>query len=134
MTSRRVQFNLRINPATPPELAASVPPRLSAIIEAKDKAKLDHVNLTTVAQDFIEYDIVYNLQDPDYGLFLKTQQAVLLEAMQLCRELGISTAPRAQQLVLSDPAGGEQAANDAPEAAGVKRPDGRGQVQARPAH
>jgi small-conductance mechanosensitive channel len=131
MTSRRVQFNLRINPATPPELAASVPPRLSAIIEAKDKARLDHVNLTTVAQDFIEYDIVYNLQDPDYGLFLKTQQAVLLEAMQLCRELGISTAPRAQQLVLSDPAGGEQAANDA---AGVKRPDGRGKLQARPAH
>jgi small-conductance mechanosensitive channel len=131
MSTRRVQFTLRINPATPPELAASVPPRLSAIIEAKEKAKLDHVNLTTVAQDFIEYDIVYNLLDPDYSLFLKTQQAVLLEAMQLCRELGISTAPRAQQLVLSDPAGGERAANDAPEA---RRPDGLGKVQARPAH
>jgi hypothetical protein len=47
--------------------------------------------------------------------------------MQLCRELGISTAPRAQQLVLSDPGGAERAANDAPD---VKRPDGRGMVQA----
>jgi small-conductance mechanosensitive channel len=119
MTTRRVQFTLRINPATPPELAATVPPRLSAIIEAKEKVKLDHVSLTKVDQDFIEYDIVYNLTAPDYSLYLETQQAVLLEAMQLCRELGISTAPRAQQLVLNDPAagdpaGGEQAANDAP--------------------
>jgi small-conductance mechanosensitive channel len=132
MTTRRVQFTLRINPATPPELAATVPPKLSAIIEAKEKVKLDHVNLTTIAQDFIEYDIVYNLLDPDYSLFLQTQQAVLLEAMQLCRELGISTAPRAQQLVLNDPgAGGEQAANDAHDA---RRLYGPGQVQVRPAH
>jgi hypothetical protein len=49
--------------------------------------------------------------------------------MQLCRELGISTAPRAQQLVMSEAAGPEQAANDGSD---VKRPDGRGQPQARP--
>jgi len=131
MTTRRVQFTLRINPATPPELAARVPPRLSAIIEAKDKVKLDHVNLTLLDQDFIEYDIVYNLTDANYSLFLNTQQQVLLEAMQLCRELGISTAPRAQQLILNDGSGPEQAANDAGD---VKRPDGRGTPQARPMH
>jgi small-conductance mechanosensitive channel len=116
MHTRRVQFSLRINPATPPELAAELPPQLSSIIEAKDKVKLDHVNLTLLDQNFIEYDIVYNLLDPDYALHLKTQQQVLLEAMQLCRQLGISMAPRAQQLVLSEAAGGEQtvkhAAND----------------------
>ncbi|MGJ7917285.1 mechanosensitive ion channel family protein [Massilia sp. LXY-6] len=131
MNTRRVQFNLRINPATPPELAAKLPPQLSAIIDAKEKVKLDHVNLTLLDQNFIEYDIVYNLSEADYGLFLKTQQQVLLEAMALCRDLGISTAPRAQQLVLSKAAGPEQAANDSP---AVKRPDGRGQAQARPIH
>jgi small-conductance mechanosensitive channel len=134
MKTRRVQFNLRVNPATPVELASQVPERLAAIIEAKEKLKLDHVNLTALTQDYIEYDIVYNLTDADYSLFLKTQQAVLLEAMQLYGELGISTAPRAQQLVLSEHAGAEQAAgvqaaNDAPDA---KRPDGRGKAQARP--
>jgi small-conductance mechanosensitive channel len=127
MRSRRVQFALRINPATPPELAARLPPQLSAIIEAKEKVKLDHVNLTVLDQNFIEYDIVYNLSDADYGLYLKTQQQVLLEAMALCRELGISTAPRAQQLVLADGAG-DQAANDGVD---LKRPDGRGKAQAR---
>jgi small-conductance mechanosensitive channel len=129
MNTRRVQFNLRINPATPPELAARVPPQLSKIIEGKEKVKLDHVNLTALDQNFIEYDIVYNLTDADYGLYLRTQQQVLLEAMQLCRELGISTAPRAQQLVLSEAAGPEHAANDD---SGAQRPDGRGTAQARP--
>jgi small-conductance mechanosensitive channel len=131
MHSRRVQFTLRINPATPPELAAKVPPQLSKIIEGKEKVRLDHVNLTQLDQNFIEYDIVYNLSDADYGLFLKTQEQVLLEAMALCRDLGVSTAPRAQQLVLSEAAGPDQAANDAPDA---RRPDGRGQAQARPVH
>jgi small-conductance mechanosensitive channel len=134
MRSRRVQFALRINPATPPELAAKIPPQLSAIIESKEKAKLDHVNLTALDQNFIEYDIVYNLSDADYSLYLKTQQQVLLEAMALCRELGISTAPRAQQLVLADGDAGDavdQAANDD---AGIKRPGGRGKAQARFSH
>jgi small-conductance mechanosensitive channel len=105
MNTRRVQFTLRINPSTPPELAAKVPPRLSSIIEGKDQVKLDHVNLTVLDQNYIEYDIVYNLSNADFSLFLKTQQQVLLEAMQMCRELGISTAPRAQELLLNDATG-----------------------------
>jgi small-conductance mechanosensitive channel len=135
MTTRRVQFTLRVNPATPPELAAKVPPQLSSIIEAKEKVKLDHVSLTVLDQDFIEYDVVYNLTDANYALYLTTQQQVLLEAMALCRDLGISTAPRAQQLVLNEPAGGEQAANDGEaERETVKRPDGIGKAQARISH
>jgi small-conductance mechanosensitive channel len=121
--TRRVQYTLRINPATPHELAAALPERVSAIISARDKVKLDHVTLTTMDQNYLEYDIVYNLTDANYGLYLQTQQAVLLETMQLLRELGISTAPRAQELLLQQPA-----ANDA------RRPDGRGTPQARPMH
>ncbi|WP_075791384.1 mechanosensitive ion channel family protein [Massilia putida] len=124
--TRRVQYTLRVNPATPPELVAKVPERLGAIIAAKEQVKLDHVNLTTMDQNFLEFDIVYNLAAADYGLYLRTQQAVLLETMQMLRELGISTAPRAQELLLQEPA-----ANDA---GAVRRPDGRGTPQARPIH
>jgi small-conductance mechanosensitive channel len=101
-STRRVQYTLRINPATAPDLAARVPQRLSSIIEAKDKVKLDHVSLTAMDQNYLEYDIVYNLTDADYGLYLRTQQAVLLESMAMLRELGISTAPRAQELLVQD--------------------------------
>jgi len=116
-STRRVQYTLRINPATAPDLAAMVPERLGAIITAKDKVKFDHVNLTTMTQDFIEYDIVYNLTDANYGLFLQTQQAVLLETMSMLRELGISTAPRAQELKLQAEGG-----NDVPASASASAP------------
>jgi small-conductance mechanosensitive channel len=112
-STRRVQYTLRINPATAPELAAKVPERLGAIIEAKEQVRFDHVNLTSMTQDYIEYDIVYNLQDANYSLFLTTQQAVLLETMGMLRELGISTAPRAQELLLQG-----QASNDAAQGTG----------------
>jgi small-conductance mechanosensitive channel len=120
--ARRVQYTLRVNPGTPADLAAQVPERLSAIIAEKEKVKLDHVSLTTMDQNYLEYDIVYNLAEADYGLFLRTQQAVLLETMHMLREMGISTAPRAQELLVQ-----EQAANDAG-AKALVRP------QARPAH
>jgi small-conductance mechanosensitive channel len=123
--SRRVQYNLRINPTTAPELAAKVPERLSAIITAKDKVRLDHVSLVAMDQNYLEYDIVYNLTDADYGLFLKTQQAVLLETMGMLRELGISAAPRAQEYMLREQNG--EAVNDA-------GPDRRNGAVARPIH
>lgn len=103
--TRRVQYTLRINPTTAPELAATVPERLSAIIAAKDKVKLDHVNLTAMDQNYLEYDIVYNLSEANYGLFLQTQQAVLLETMTMLRDLGISAAPRAQQMIVETQGG-----------------------------
>jgi len=108
-TTRRVGYTLRINPATAPELAGKVPELLSAIISAKDQVKFDHVKLSAMNQDYIEYDIVYNMTDSNYALFLDTQQAVLLETMVMLRDLGISTAPRARELLLQG-----QASNDAP--------------------
>jgi len=123
--SRRVQYTLRVNPTTAPELAAKVPERLSAIITAKDKVKLDHVNLVTMDQNYLEYDIVYNLTDANYGLFLQTQQAVLLETMGMLRDLGISAAPRAQEFMVRDQNGA--AVNDA-------GPGRRSDGAARPIH
>lgn len=141
-STRRVQYALRINPSTPPELVSQVPEALGNIIQAQEKVKFDHVNLTAMNQDYLEYDIVYNMQEADYGLFLRTQQAVLLATMTMLRELGISTAPRAQQLLVQDPAvdpasEAARAANDgedtdARDGGTIELPDGRGKLQSRP--
>jgi small-conductance mechanosensitive channel len=121
-STRRVQYTLRVNPTTAPELAAKIPQQLASIIEAKDKVKLDHVNLTAMDQNYLEYDIVYNLTDPDYGLLLKTQQAVLLETMTMLRDLGVSSSPRAQELMLREPgaSAGAAAVNDPRHGYGVQ--------------
>lgn len=100
MQTRRVQFGLRINPGTGPELAAKVPPALKDIISAREKVRFDRAHLKTLDQNFIEYEIVYTMLDADYNLYMDTHQAIILETMQMLCELGISTATPAQQMLV----------------------------------
>lgn len=127
MTTRRIQFALRASPSTPRELAARVPELLRAIVGKHEKARFDRAHLKTVDQNWIEYEIVYTMLDTDYTLYMDTQQAINLDAMQMFEELGISTAPRPQHLLLQevhearDVRGADQpAANE--QATGVPRP------------
>jgi small-conductance mechanosensitive channel len=96
MSTRRIQFAVNVNPSTPPDIAAQVPDALRAIIEKKAKVRFDRAHLKTLDQEFIGYEVVYYMLDPDYTLFMDTQQAIILETMHLLDELGISTAKRAQ--------------------------------------
>jgi small-conductance mechanosensitive channel len=109
MSTRRIAFSLRANPDTPPALAAKVPPALRAIIESKDKIRFDRAHLKVLDQNFLEFEVVYFVLDPSYALFMDTQQQILLEAMQMFEDLGISTAARARKLLLQ-----QAAANDTP--------------------
>ena len=102
MQTRRVVFNLRAHPDTPAALAAKVPEAVKAIIEAQDQVVFGRAHLSKYDQNFIEYEVVYTMQTADYDLFMNTQQAILLAAMQMFAELKISTAPRAQQLLLQE--------------------------------
>ncbi|WP_313705592.1 mechanosensitive ion channel family protein [Massilia sp.] len=120
METRRIVFNLRAHPDTPPALAAQVPPALKEIIGKRDKARFDRAHLSKFDQNFIEYEIVYTMLDASYDLFMDTQQAILLDAMRMLHELGISSAPRAQQLLLQEPA--ENAAPELPIEGRVRSP------------
>jgi small-conductance mechanosensitive channel len=107
MLNRRIAFPLRVNPDTPPALAAKVPPALRAIIESKDKVRFDRAHLKVLDQNFLEFEVVYFVLDPSYALFMDTQQQVILEAMQMFENLGISTAARPRQLLLQETAANE---------------------------
>ena len=100
MQTRRVVYTLRAHPDTPPTLAAKVPTAVAEFIGRHKKVRFDRAHLSRYTQDFIEWEIVYTVLDADYGLFMDTQQAVILASMQMFADLGISTAPRAQQLLL----------------------------------
>jgi small-conductance mechanosensitive channel len=102
MSTRRIQFALRVNPATPPDLAAKVPAQLREIVSRHEKVRFDRAHLKTVDQNWIEYEVVYIMLDADYNLFMDVQQAINLDALRMFEELGISTAPRPQPLLLQE--------------------------------
>jgi small-conductance mechanosensitive channel len=127
MSNRRIAFALRVNPDTPPALAAKVPPALRAIIEGKDKIRFDRAHLKVLDQNFLEFEVVYFVLDPSYVLFMDTQQQIILEAMQMFEDFGISTAARPRQLLLETAANDMEATLDTPaRPAGALRPIQKG--------
>ena len=120
MVTRRIVFHLRAHPDTPPALAAKVPTAVAEFIGRREKVRFDRAHLAKYTQDFIEWEIVYTILDADYGLYMNTQQAVILASMQMFADLGISTAPRARQLLLQQPA--EGSAPPAPDDARLRHP------------
>ncbi len=102
MVTRRVVYNLRAHPDTPPSLAAKVPTAVAEFIARHEKVRFDRAHLAKYTQDYIEWEIVYTMLEADYELFMNTQQAIILASMQMFADLGISTAPRAQQLLLQE--------------------------------
>ena len=109
MNNRRVQFSLMADPATPAAQARKLPAALRAIIEAKAEVRVDRVHLKRVGQDALEFELVYFVLTPDYATFMDTQQAVLLESMELFAQLGVSGGTSAQRIVLEQDAPGAAA-------------------------
>jgi small-conductance mechanosensitive channel len=107
MSNRRVQFSLMADPATPPALARKVPEVLREIIERQPGVRFDRAHLKKVAQDALEFELVFFVLDASYGKFMDTQQAILLEAMEAFDDLGVSNSGPSQHLVL-ERRGGEQ--------------------------
>jgi len=120
MQTRRIVFTLRAHPDTPAALAAHVPAAIKEIVSAREQVSFGRAHLSKYDQNFIEFEIVYTMQSADYDLFMNTQQAILLAAMQMFADLKISTAPRAQQLLLQEPL--EHAAPELPAESRVRPP------------
>ena len=100
MSTRRVQFSLRVNPATSHALAARVPQALREIIERQHDVRFDRAHLKSVSQEALEFDVVFHVLNPCYGTYMDRQQAILLGAMNMFEEMGVSTVGAAQHLLL----------------------------------
>ncbi|MDQ1919485.1 mechanosensitive ion channel family protein [Massilia pseudoviolaceinigra] len=100
MSTRRVQFSLRANPATTTAQAAQVPPALRAIIEAQEGVRYDRVHLKSVTQEALEFDVVFHVLDPSYGRYMDIQQSILLAAMEAFEQLGVSTVGASRHLLI----------------------------------
>lgn len=110
MQTRRVQFSLKINPATPAALAAKVPDALKAVIDRQPDVRADRVHLKSVTQDALEFELVFYILDSVYAKYMNAQQAVLLGALEVFAELGVDANAPTRRLLFEQ---GAEAANEA---------------------
>ncbi|HEV3076633.1 MAG TPA: mechanosensitive ion channel family protein [Thermoanaerobaculia bacterium] len=92
MTDRRVLLAFGIDYQTRADQVEKIPPLLRAIIEAQPGVRFDRAHLKGFGQGSLDLEAVYYLANPDYNLFMDTQEAILLALMRALEREGIRLA------------------------------------------
>lgn len=100
MQQRRVTFTLGVSYETPLEKIKKIPQIISQIIDQQPQAKVKRVNLTEMADSALIFSVVYELETKDYSLYLKTQEAVILQILDALAKEKIALAYPTQTIYL----------------------------------
>jgi len=92
MRERRVAFRFGIEYATLADQVAAVPAMVREVIEALDGVRFDRAHFVAFGESSLDFEVVYWVVSPDYGVFMDVQQAINLALLRRFVEAGISFA------------------------------------------
>ena len=92
MRERRVVFAVGVTYETPREKVAAIPALLQEIVESQPSARFDRAHLKALADSSLSFEVVYHMLEPDYRLYMDTQQAVNLAILERFAAEGIQLA------------------------------------------
>ena len=92
METRRIVFNFSVAFDATPEQAEAVSQIVRKIIEGLPQLKFDRAHLKAFGAHALEYEVVYIVQDPAYGVYMDSQQAINLAMMREFKTLGVQFA------------------------------------------
>lgn len=88
MRERRIDFKIRVPYATEHALLEALPELLKAQIAGHEQVRFDRAALTNLADKGVEYSVVYWVLAPEYGLFVKLHQQILLAILREMKSAG----------------------------------------------
>ncbi|MPZ99815.1 MAG: mechanosensitive ion channel [Dehalococcoidia bacterium] len=124
MYERRGLFTLGVEYDTPIELVEAIPDIMREAIENQETTRFDRAHFARYADAWLEFEGVYYMLDPDYYLFMDTQQAINLHILREFRARGIEFAFPTQTLHVLR--GGSNGASTAPAATAGSNEETRG--------
>ncbi|MFZ6711927.1 hypothetical protein [Undibacterium sp. TC9W] len=124
MKDPRVQLVVKVASDTPPDIMEQVPPVLRNIIEEQPEVRFDRAHLKLFDRNSIEFEVIYYVLKPEYGLYIDTQQAVNLKIMQELLARDISFSDPVQKIKYLNVAGIEKV-----EASETRRPQQASQTK-----
>lgn len=89
---RRVVYKLGIVYETPREKIKAVAGIVERAIRAQDKTRFDRSHFVSFGDFALNYEAVFHVLDPDYGLSMDIQQAINLQIHEEFEKLGIEFA------------------------------------------
>ena len=133
LEERRIVFNFSVSYRTTPEQAEDIPGLVRGLIEALPPLRFDRAHFKGFGASSLDYEVVYVVQDPAYGVYMDRQQALNLGLMRALRALDvdfafptstvqIARAPAAAPAAQASGVGGPTAAATAPAASAPPAP------------
>jgi small-conductance mechanosensitive channel len=92
MYERRVVFSISIVYQTPIEKIEAIPLMIRRIIEDQGPVRFDRAHFKEYGTYSLNFEIVYWIKDPDYNIYMDTQQAINIAIYKLFREADIEFA------------------------------------------
>ena len=92
METRRIVCGFGVTFDATPEQAEAVPQVVRKIIEGLPQLKFDRAHFKAYGASALEYEVVYIVQDPAYGVYMDMQQAINLAMMREFKTLGVEFA------------------------------------------
>jgi len=96
LRKRRVVLATKVAPDTPQAGLRQIPALLKAAVKSVEKTEFDRSTLAGIGDFSVNFETVYLVDSPDYGVYMNTQELVLLSVMEKLEKENIRLAyPRA---------------------------------------
>lgn len=92
MRERRIVFAFSIAQGTPPGQAEAVARAVGEIVRAEPRVRFDRAHFKGFGASSLDYEVVYIVEDPDYGLYMDVQQRINLALLERLQALDVQLA------------------------------------------
>lgn len=92
LETRRIVFAFGVAYDTTPEQAEAIPGLVRKLIESQPQLRFDRAHLKAFGENSLDYEVVYFVEDPAYGVYMDMQQAINLGLMRALKALGVEFA------------------------------------------
>ncbi|WP_431108653.1 mechanosensitive ion channel family protein [Variovorax paradoxus] len=105
MDERRIAFKFGMSYRSDPEKLEAVPGIVKRLIESRPKLRLDRVHFQAFGESSLDFEVVYFVTTPDYGLYMDEQQRLNLQMMREFSALGLEFAIPARSVYVTSDGG-----------------------------
>jgi small-conductance mechanosensitive channel len=113
MFERRVLFSFGVIYQTSHEQLSAIPGMVKEIVEEQELARFDRAHFKEYGNFSLNFEVVYYVRNPDYNLYMDTQQAINLALYRRFQEEGIEFAYPTQTLFINREGAQEEAGTGA---------------------
>ena len=101
MQERRIVFAVGVTYDTPADKLEQIPKLIEQAVAQQDNARFDRAHFKDLGAFSLDFETVYYVRLPDYGVYMDVQQAINLQLVRSFAEQGIEFAFPTQTLHLN---------------------------------